>query len=462
MAFETRNPTTGQVTFEHPGISTDEALQKVNIARIAQQTWSIKTPIEARAALFRRLATILRTQQETLARLITVEVGKPIGQSRAEIEKSALVCEYYAQHAPAFLADEPIKTAAKKSYVAHQPLGVILAVMPWNFPFWQVFRFAAPALMAGNTGLLKHASNTPQCALAIERLFTEAGFEAGVFTTLMIRAHQVEDILRHPAVKGVALTGSEPAGRAVAALAGGLLKKSVLELGGSDPFIVLADASLDRVIAQAVAARFQNAGQSCIAAKRFIVERGILEAFTERFRQAIERIQVGDPLLETTQMGPIAREDLREEIHQQVQASLKAGAQLINGGASLDGPGFFYTPTLLSGVQKGMVAYSDEIFGPVASIIEASDIPHAIALANDTPFGLGASVWTDDISMGQVIARNIEAGCCFVNAIVKSDVHMPFGGVKHSGYGRELGEDGLMEFVNRKTIWVEALRQPRL
>jgi succinate-semialdehyde dehydrogenase/glutarate-semialdehyde dehydrogenase len=458
MAFQTCNPANGQITFTHPGISTEQALDRVEQVRVIQKEWALKTDFATRASLFIRLANMLRERAQIHAALITQEIGKPIAQSLAEVQKCANVCDYYATHGAEFLKDETIQTDAKKSYVANQPLGVILAVMPWNFPFWQVFRFAVPALMAGNAGLLKHASNTPQCALAIEQLFLEAGFPEGLFATLMIRANQVEAIVRDPAVKGVALTGSEPAGRSVAQLAGSLLKKVVLELGGSDPFIVLQDANMTKVIESAITSRFQNAGQSCIAAKRFIVERSVLDQFTERFNQAIQTLKVGDPMNPTFQMGPIARADLREEIHTQVQTSVAQGAQLITGGKIITGEGFYYAPTLLAGVQKGMLAYSEEIFGPVASIIEASDIPHAIALANDTDFGLGASVWTDDTSMGQVVARNVDAGCCFINSVMRSDVRLPFGGVKHSGYGRELGKDGIMEFVNRKTIWVSSAR----
>lgn len=411
-------------------------------------------PLGERCSLMRRAAGVLRSRSEEFARLMSLEMGKPIGESRAEIEKSALGCEYYADHGPAFLADETVATDAGRSLVAYQPLGTVLAIMPWNFPFWQVFRFAAPALVAGNTGLLKHASNVPQCALAIEAVFDEAGFPAGVFRTLMIPSGRVAGVIEDPRVHAVTLTGSEPAGRQVAATAGAVLKKTVLELGGSDPFIVLADADLELAVANAVASRFLNTGQSCIAAKRFIVVPEIADDFAERFRQAAEALPVGDPLDEASRMGPMARHDLREELHRQVTDSIAQGAVALTGCAPLGGPGAYYPPSILDRVAPGIRAYREELFGPVASIIRARDEADAVRIANDTDFGLGGSVWTGDVARGERIARQLQCGSAFVNGLVKSDPRLPFGGVKHSGYGRELSRHGMHEFLNAKTIWM--------
>jgi succinate-semialdehyde dehydrogenase/glutarate-semialdehyde dehydrogenase len=429
----------------------EEALQQ---SADAAPGWRDR-PIEQRCELMREAAFVLRANSESFARMMTLEMGKPIGEARAEVEKSALGCEYYADHGAAFLADEEIASDAGRSLVAYQPLGTVLAIMPWNFPFWQVFRFAAPALVAGNTGLLKHASNVPQCALAIEQVFTEAGFPAGVFRSLMIPSSQVAAVIEDGRVHAVTLTGSEPAGRQVAATAGAAVKKSVLELGGSDPFIVLADADLDLAVETAVASRFLNTGQSCIAAKRFIVVPEIADDFVARFQVAVEALSVGDPLDETNRIGPMARHDLRDELHQQVVESIDQGAVAVTGCVPLDGPGAYYQPSILDRVRPGIRAYKDELFGPVASVIRAQDAAEAVRIANDTDFGLGGSVWTQDISRGEAIARQLQCGAAFVNGLVKSDPRLPFGGVKNSGYGRELSHHGIHEFVNAKTIWIK-------
>lgn len=453
MSYQSINPFSGETLLRLDAWSTAEREQA--LAQVAQATpgWAA-TPLAERCALLRRLGAVIRAQREDLALLITLEMGKRITESRAEVDKCAVLCDYYAERAPAFLADEIIATEAGKSLVAYQPLGTVLAIMPWNFPLWQVLRFAVPALVAGNTGLLKHASNVPQCALAIERVIREAGFPAGVFRALLIEAKEVAAVIADARVHAVTLTGSEAAGRAVAACAGQHLKKSVLELGGSDPFVVLADADLDLTVAQALTARFQNAGQTCIAAKRFIVVEAVAEVFISRYVAAIEQLRLGDPLDEATTLAPLARPDLRAELHRQVQASIAAGALLKTGGAMLDGPGNFYQATLLDRVTPDMPACTEELFGPVACVVRARDEEHALRLANGTPYGLGASVWTRDAARGEAFARALQAGSAFVNAIVKSDPRLPFGGVKASGYGRELSHHGLREFVNAKTLWI--------
>jgi succinate-semialdehyde dehydrogenase/glutarate-semialdehyde dehydrogenase len=408
-----------------------------------------------RCALLLRAATVLRDRAEDFARMMTLEMGKPIGEARAEIEKCAWACEYYAAEGPAFLADEVIASDADRSLVTYQPLGTVLAIMPWNFPFWQVFRFAAPALTAGNTALLKHASNVPRCALEIEAVFTEAGFPAGVFRTLMIQSSRVAAVIEDPRVHAVTLTGSESAGRQVAATAGAMVKKTVLELGGSDPFIVLEDADLDLAVEQAVASRFLNTGQSCIAAKRFIVVAAVADDFVARFKGAVEALTLGDPLDEANRLGPMARIDLRDELHRQVVDSIAHGAVAVTGCNPEAGPGAFYQPSILDHVKPGTRAYHEELFGPVASVIRAADEADAIRIANDTDFGLGGSVWTQDSARGEDVARRLECGCAFVNGLVKSDPRLPFGGIKHSGYGRELSRLGIREFVNAKTIWIK-------
>jgi succinate-semialdehyde dehydrogenase/glutarate-semialdehyde dehydrogenase len=453
VTFRSINPANGNTLGETASFTVIQLEAALNAAAAAVPHWQAR-PIPERCQLLRTAAAVLRRRAEELARLITLEMGKPITESRAEIEKSALGCEYYAGAAPSFLADEVIESDAGRSLVAYQPLGTVLAIMPWNFPFWQVFRFAAPALAAGNTGLLKHASNVPQCALAIESVFHEAGFPGGVFTSLMIPSTQVAHVIEDRRVHAVTLTGSEPAGRQVAAAAGAQIKKSVLELGGSDAFIVLEDADLEQAVATAVTSRFLNAGQSCIAAKRFIVVEAVAGEFVARFKEAVEALQVGDPLQESTQLGPLARVDLRDELHQQVVESITQGAVAITGCNPESGPGAYYQASILDHVRPGVRAYHEELFGPVASIIRAVDGEDAIRIANDTDFGLGGSVWTRDSARGERVARQLECGCAFVNGLVKSDPRLPFGGIKHSGYGRELSRLGIHEFVNAKTVWI--------
>jgi len=447
------NPATGQLIKDYPEHSPDDAAKIIRAADEEFRKWRT-TDFSSRALLMHRAAELLRHKSDQYSRLMTAEMGKPISESKAEIEKCAWVCDYYADEAAGFLGDELIETDAARSFVAYQPLGVVLAVMPWNFPFWQVFRFAAPALMAGNAGVLKHASNVPGCALAIEEVFREAGFPENIFRTLMIPSKLVDDVIGNKLIRAATLTGSEPAGMAVAARAGHELKKTVLELGGSDPFIVLDDADLPASAKTAAAARMINAGQSCIAAKRFIVVESVVKEFEEIQSATIKAMKMGDPMDAGTKVGPLARADLVDELDAQVQKSIKMGARLLLGGKRPDGPGAYYEPTVLTDVKKGMPVYEEETFGPISAIIPVKDTEEAIAVANDSDFGLGGAVWSRDINKAEEVARRVETGSMFVNGFTKSDPRLPFGGIKRSGYGRELSYFGIREFVNIKTIWI--------
>jgi succinate-semialdehyde dehydrogenase/glutarate-semialdehyde dehydrogenase len=453
MSIQSINPATGEVLETFPQMTVTEVDEILETAYACFREWRNR-PFAERAKKMAEAARILRARKEKYARTMALEMGKPIVQGEAEVEKCALGCDYYAEHAEAFLAEQPRETDASRSYVRFDPIGPVLAIMPWNFPFWQVFRFAAPALMAGNAGILKHASNVPRCALQIEEVFREAGFPEGLFRALLVGSDKIPAVIANPRIRAVTLTGSDSAGSKVAQQAGHEIKKTVLELGGSDPFIVLDDADLQQAAKIATEARLVNSGQSCIAAKRFIVVDRVADTFVELFISEMRSRKVGDPLDRATQVGPQARHDLRASLHQQVEESLKRGAKLLLGGQILEGPGAFYPPTLLAGVKKGMPAFDEETFGPVAAVIRASDETEAISLANDSPFGLGASLWTRDRERAERIVPDIEAGCVFVNGQVKSDPRLPFGGVKRSGYGRELSEYGIREFVNIKTVWM--------
>jgi succinate-semialdehyde dehydrogenase/glutarate-semialdehyde dehydrogenase len=451
--MKTINPATEEVVALYEDHSAEELERRLAVADRAFRSWRSVSFAE-RSSLMTAAAALLRERSPEWSELMTVEMGKPIVASEAEVDKCAWVCDFYAEGAAGFLAEQPVETDAAASFVRFDPLGPVLAVMPWNFPFWQVFRFAAPALMAGNVGLLKHASNVPGCALAIERIFAEAGFPEGVFQTVLVGSGAVEALISDERVAAVTLTGSEPAGRAVAGEAGRRLKKSVLELGGSDPFVVLADADVAAAAKAAAVARTINSGQSCIAAKRFIVEEALAESFEAELTRAMESLAVGDPLARQTEIGPMARRDLLEEVHDQVVRGLAGGGVLLTGGELPEGPGYFYPPTVVAEVEPGNPLFDEEVFGPVAAVTRARDVRHAVDLANLSEFGLGASVWTADSDLGRRIAAEIEAGSVFVNEIVKSDPRLPFGGVKRSGYGRELAEFGIREFVNVKTVWV--------
>jgi succinate-semialdehyde dehydrogenase/glutarate-semialdehyde dehydrogenase len=453
MSIASVNPSTGET------LLTFEALDDSGIEAKLQRAASAFSVNRARrfadrANRMRRAAGILEARAGELGRTITVEMGKPIKAAVAEVQKCALVCRYYADHAEEHLADEVVQTEARRSFIRYQPIGAVLAVMPWNFPFWQVFRFAAPALMAGNVGLLKHASNVPQCAVAIEEIFVEAGFVDGELQTLLISSHQVPRVLDDDRVKAATLTGSEPAGASVASRAAKRIKKSVLELGGSDPFIVMPSADLDDAVKTAVKARIVSNGQSCIAAKRFIVHEAIFDDFTRRFVKEMERLTIGDPLQESTDVGPLATPQIVSDIDEQVRRSVAAGARLLTGGRRLGERGNFYAPTVLADIPDDAPVAREETFGPVASLFRVPSIDDAIAVANDTPFGLGASVWTNDDGEMRRFIDEVESGQVFVNAMVASDPRMPFGGVKHSGFGRELGVHGIREFVNIKTVWI--------
>lgn len=447
------NPATDQLIKEYDEHTEKEVSQIIENAHQEHLQWRDVTFAE-RAKLMFEAGSVLRKNKDKYAITITNEMGKTITEARAEVEKCAWVCDYYAENAEKFLADEIIETDGSKSFVAFQPIGVVLAVMPWNFPFWQVFRFAAPALMAGNAGVLKHASNVPGSALQIEEVFHEAGFPENLFRTLLIGSGKVEAVIRNDKIKAVTLTGSEPAGKQVASIAGQEIKKAVLELGGSDPYIVLDDADINSCVNTAVTARMINTGQSCIAAKRFIVVESMLESFQGGHVKVMQSLKLGDPLDESTQVGAMARMDLLEELDEQVQKSIKLGARLLLGGKRANRPGAFYEPTVLTDVKKGMPAYAEETFGPVSAIIPVKDAEEAIAVANDSEFGLGGSIWSRDLKKAEEVARRIESGAIFVNGMTKSDPRLPFGGIKKSGFGRELSHYGIKEFVNIKTIWI--------
>ncbi|MBS4033949.1 MAG: NAD-dependent succinate-semialdehyde dehydrogenase [Ignavibacterium sp.] len=421
----------------------------------AFESWR-KIPVSQRAELLKNAGSVLRNNIKDYSELMTIEMGKPIVQSRAEVEKCAWVCDYYSENAEKFLNDEIIETDASKSFVSYQPLGVILAVMPWNFPLWQVIRFAAPTLTAGNTGVLKHSSNVTGCALALEDVFKKAGFPENVFRTLLISSKHVKRVIENPIIQAVSITGSVPAGKAVASAAGSVLKKCVLELGGSDPYVVFEDADLESAADLCVISRLINGGQSCISAKRFIIVESVFDKFEKLYLEKMSMKKMGDPFNESNDIGPQASIPLRDELHDQVLRSVKAGAKLLLGGEIPDGNNAFYPPTVLTNVIPGMPAFDEELFGPVAALIKAKDADHAIKLANQTIFGLGAAVFTNDVKNGERIAKEeLLAGNCFVNQFVKSDPRLPFGGVKESGYGRELSPFGIKEFVNIKTVYVK-------
>ncbi|MFZ1291310.1 MAG: NAD-dependent succinate-semialdehyde dehydrogenase [Melioribacteraceae bacterium] len=454
MAIESVNPTTGKMIKSIDAFTNEKVEIIINEMQNDFFKWK-ETSFDERKKLMFNAANILRNEKDKYAEILTLEMGKPITQAIAEVEKCAWVCEYYAENAESILQKEFIKTDASESFVQFDPIGIVLAVMPWNFPFWQVFRFTAPALMAGNAGLLKHASNVPMSALAIEEIFHKAGFTKNIFRTLLINSNQVETVIENPKIKAVTLTGSEYAGSMVASKSGKMLKKSVMELGGSDPFIVLKDADLQSAVNTAVTARLLNNGQSCISAKRFIVVEEIVDEFEKLFVEKMSKIVIGDPMDSKTELGPIAREDLLFELHEQVIKSIKLGANLLIGGKRINMNGNFYSPTILSNVKKGMPAYEQELFGPVASVIKVKNEQEAIFVANDTEFGLGASLWTSDIVKAKSLAKQIDSGSVFINGMVKSDPRLPFGGIKLSGYGRELSHYGIKEFVNIKTVWIK-------
>jgi succinate-semialdehyde dehydrogenase / glutarate-semialdehyde dehydrogenase len=451
MAIESINPATNKLLRRFEPLTDEAARQKIALAAEAFRSYA-NVPLEHRALWMRKLAAILEHETEDLAMLITLEMGKPLEAARFEILKCADTCRYYADHAARILAPESIPTEHNHSYVRWDPIGVVLAVMPWNFPFWQVFRFLAPALMAGNVALLKHASNVPQCALAIESLVRRAGFPRGTFQTLLLEVTQVETILGDERIAAVTVTGSETAGRAIGAQAGWLIKKSVLELGGSDPFIVMPSADLDLAIQTAVRARCVNSGQSCIAAKRFIVADEIYDAFESRFVAGMEAMRVGDPIKEGTEIGPLATVRIVEQLEAQVKAATRVGARILTGGERMVGEGNYFEPTVLTGVPRSSAVYREELFGPVAMLFRVQDINEAIEIANDTPFGLSASAWTRDPAEQQRLVSELQCGGVFLNAMVASDPRLPFGGIKRSGYGRELSAAGMREFLNAKTV----------
>jgi len=451
--LKSTDPSTGEVFAEHPVLEPQEIFLRLRQAAEAFEPWA-SLSFADRAQKMKRAADVLRKKEREHATLISQEMGKPIKQSRAEVLKCATACDYFADNAEKFLTSEAVETDGRQSSVVYEPLGAILAVMPWNFPFWQVFRFAAPTLMAGNVAVLKHASNVPGCSLAIDSVFSEAGFPKGVFQSMLVRASVVNDLIKHPVIKAVSLTGSERAGRMVATEAGSSLKKCVLELGGSDPFIVLDDADIGKAVEGAVLGRTQNAGQSCIAAKRFIVTRKASKDFIDGFVSKMKMLKVGNPLDEATEVGPLAREDLIDDLRAMVHASVDRGAEVLCGGKKMDRPGFYYEPTVMDKVTPGMEVFDEETFGPVAAVSVVKNEDEAVDLANKSRYGLGASIWTRDLDHVAQLAPRIEAGSVFVNGIVKSDPRLPFGGIKASGYGRELSVAGIREFVNVKSLWV--------
>ncbi|WP_049915630.1 NAD-dependent succinate-semialdehyde dehydrogenase [Haloferax mucosum] len=451
--MEAINPATGEQVGSYESHDSEDVEAALSRSSAAFDEWRAR-PIREREALLSNAADVLRANKQRYAELMTKEMGKPISQALGEVEKCAWACDHYAEHATAYLGAEHHPSPPGTSVeTVHEPLGAVLAVMPWNFPFWQVIRFAAPYLTAGNVGILKHASNVPGCALALEEVFEEAGYPEGVFQTLLIGSDKVESVLSDDRVRAATLTGSGPAGRAVAKTAGQHLKKTVLELGGSDPFIVLGDADLEAAVATGVQARNQNGGQSCIAAKRFIVHEAVYDEYVERLVESFEDLTVGDPMDDSTDVGPQADPSLMDELHDQVRQSVADGATVLTGGEPLDREGAYYPPTVLTDVPHGCPVDVEETFGPVAAVYEASSEAEAIDIANDTRFGLGASLWTEDRERGQRLARRIDAGCVYINEMVTSDPRVPFGGIKDAGYGRELSESGIKEFVNRKTVW---------
>jgi len=455
MTQKAINPTTGEIIKEYEEMSLNEVEILITNMNSEFQKWR-KKPFSERALLMKKAADVLRDNSDEYAKLMAIEMGKSIKGGRSEANKCARVCDYYADNAEEFLKPEIVDTEANKSFVSYQPLGIIFAVMPWNFPFWQVLRFAAPTLMAGNAGLLKHAPNVPGCALAIEEVFQKAGFPKNIFRSIIIDVGIAKNIIENPLIKAVTLTGSTRAGKAVSAQAGAVLKKCVMELGGSDPYIILDDALIKDSVDTSVASRLINAGQSCIAAKRFIVVEKVYNEFEKLFVEEMKKYKMGDPLKEDTDLGPQARFDLRDELHRQVTESVKKGANILLGGKIPDMPGAFYPQTVLANVSKGMPAFDEELFGPVASLIKVKNKEEAIEVANDTVFGLGAAVFTQDVIKGEQIAtEELEAGACFVNAFVRSDPRLPFGGIKESGYGRELSYHGIKEFVNVKTVYIK-------
>jgi len=447
------NPSTDEEIKVYQEMTDQEVSGLIEKSHKSILDWKEKSFAD-RADKMKKAAALLRSRTDKLSKLMTLEMGKPIRQSRGEIEKCAGACEYFAENAESFLNDEIVKTDASKSFITFQPLGLILAIMPWNFPFWQVFRFAAPNLMAGNAGVLKHSSNVSGCALAIEEIFKDAGFPEDLFRTLIISSKKIEGIINNKLIQAVTLTGSVSAGRSVASAAGKALKKTVLELGGSDPYVILEDADLEKAAETCVASRLINSGQSCIAAKRFIAVEKIYKGFEELYIQKMKEKKIGDPFDETVEVGPQARTDLRDELHEQVLKSISKGAKAVLGGKIPEGKGAFYYPTVLSNVSPGMPAYEEELFGPVASLIKAKNEDEAVKIANHTSFGLGAAVFTSDAERGEIIAKKkLNAGNCFINDFVRSDPRLPFGGVKESGYGRELSSFGIREFVNIKTVY---------